>query len=71
MPTNDILRCSKLFTMVIKKLARMFDGFSRSKALDQLVMYYDYGLLDDEEISQLSSETRERVLAILKLWKEL
>ena len=54
-----------------KKLARMFDGFSRSKALDQLVMYYDYGLLDDEEISQLSSETRERVLAILKLWKEL
>lgn len=54
-----------------KKLARMFDGFSRSKALDQLVMYYDNDLLDDEEIAQLSNETRERVLAILKLWKEL
>jgi len=54
-----------------KKLARMFDRFSRSKALDQLVMYYDYGLLEDEEISQLSSETRERIHATLKFWNEL
>lgn len=53
-----------------KKLAQMFDGFSRSRALDQLVMYYGNGLLNDEEIAQLSDETRERVLAIHKLWKE-
>lgn len=46
-----------------KMLARMFDGFSRSKALNQLVMYYNNGLLDEEEISQLSSETREKVVA--------
>lgn len=54
-----------------KKLSHMFDGFSRPKALDQLVMYYDNGLLNDKEIAQFTDETRERVLAILKLWKEL
>ncbi len=53
-----------------KKLAHMFDGFSRSKALDQLVMYYGNDLLNEEEIAQLSAETRERILAILKIWKE-
>lgn len=54
-----------------KKLARMFDGFSRSKALDQLVMYYHNGLLIDEEIAQLSDETREEILAILEFRKKL
>lgn len=53
-----------------KKLAHMFDGFSRSRALDQLVMYYGNDLLSEEEISQLSDETRERILAIIKIWKE-
>lgn len=54
-----------------KKLANMFDGFSRSKALDQLVMYYSNDLLSDEEIAELSDKTQERIHAILKLWKEL
>ena len=54
-----------------KKLAHMFDGFSRSRAMDQLVMYYGNDLLSDEEIAQLSGETHERILATLKLWKEL
>lgn len=53
-----------------KELAHMFDGFSRSKALDQLVMYYGNDLLNEDEIAQLSDETRERILAILKIWKE-
>lgn len=53
-----------------KKLAYMFDGFSRSKALDQLVMYYDNGLLNDEEMTQLSDETRERVHNILKMRRD-
>lgn len=53
-----------------KKLAQLFDGFSRSKALFQLVMYYSNDLLNDEELAQLSEETRERVLAILEIWKE-
>lgn len=46
-----------------KKLARMFDGFSRSKALFQLVMYYDNDLLSEEEITQFSEETRKRILS--------
>jgi hypothetical protein len=54
-----------------KKLAHMFDGFSRSRALDQLVMYYGNDLLNEEELAQLSDETREKILAILKFWKEL
>lgn len=54
-----------------KKLAHMFDCFSRSKALDQLVIYYGNDLLSDEEISQFSDETQERIHTILKLWKEL
>ena len=54
-----------------KKLALMFDGFSRSKALDQMVMYYGNDLLSEEEIAQFSDETQERILATLKLWKEL
>jgi|TARA_R110002049_G_scaffold190829_3_gene359521 hypothetical protein len=53
-----------------KKLSHMFDGFSRSKALDQLVMYYGNDLLKEEEIAQLSDETRERVHNTLKLWRE-
>ncbi len=54
-----------------EKLAHMFDGFSRSKALDQLVMYYGNDLLSDEEIAQFSDEAQERIHTILKLWKEL
>ena len=54
-----------------KKLAHMFDGFSRSKALDQLVMYCGNDLLSDKEIAQFSDETQERIHTILKLWKEL
>ncbi len=54
-----------------KKLAHMFDGFSRSRALDQLVMYYGNDLLSEEEVAQLSEETQEKILAILKLWEEL
>lgn len=53
-----------------KKLAQMFDGFSRSKALSQLVMYYAHDLLDDEEIARLSEETQKRINAILEIWKE-
>lgn len=53
-----------------KKLTHMFDGFSRSKALDQLMMHYGNDLLKEEEIDQLSEETRERILAVLKIWKE-
>jgi len=40
-----------------KKLAHMFDGFSRSKVLDQLVMNYGNDLLNEEEIALLSDET--------------
>lgn len=53
-----------------KKLAQMFDDFSRSKALFQLVMYYGDNLLNDEELAQLSEEIRERILAILEIRKE-
>jgi hypothetical protein len=53
-----------------KKLAHMFDGFSRSRAMNQLVMYYGNDLLKEEEIAQLSDETRERIRAILEIWKE-
>ncbi len=53
-----------------KKLAHMFNGFSRSKVLDQLVMYYGNDLLKEEEIAQLSDDTRERIVAILEIWKE-
>lgn len=53
-----------------KKLAQMFDGFSRSKALFQLMMYYENNLLDDEELARLSDETRERILAIIDFRKE-
>ena len=54
-----------------KKLAYMFDGFSRSKAMDQLVVYYNNDLLSDEEIAQFSNETQERIHALHKFWKEL
>ena len=50
-----------------KKLAQMFDGFSRSKALLQLVLYRRNNLLNDEEFTQLSEETRERIRAILDI----
>ncbi len=54
-----------------KKLAHIFDGFSRSRALDQLVMYYGNDLLSEEEVAQLSEETQEKIFATLKLWEEL
>lgn len=53
-----------------KKLAQMFDGFSRSKAVFQLVMYYENNLLDDEELARLSNETREKILSIIDFRKE-
>lgn len=53
-----------------KKLAQMFDGFSRSKALSQLAMYCAHNLLNDEEIARLSEETRKKINAILEIWKE-
>ena len=65
-------RYSKMYKIVRdgdKKLADMFDGFSRSRAFTQLLMYYEQGLLNEEEIDQLSDETRERIRATLKLLK--
>jgi hypothetical protein len=53
-----------------KKLAQMFDHFSRSKALFQLVLYYGDNLINDEELSQLSEDSRERILAIHEFRKE-
>lgn len=52
-----------------KKMARMFDGFSRSKALTQLAMYVDDGLLDDEEIAELSGETKEQIYSLVDFWR--
>lgn len=52
-----------------KKLAHMFDGFSRSKAVEQLLLYYTNDLLTDEEFSRLSDETRERIIGILEVMR--
>lgn len=49
-----------------KKLAHMFDGYSRSKAVEQLLLYYSDDLLTDDEFDRLSDETRERILKILE-----
>jgi len=54
-----------------KKLARMFDqGFSRSKAFEQLLMYYGDGLLRDDEIEQLSEENCNSIKSIVSSWEE-
>lgn len=53
-----------------EKLAHMFDGFSRSKALFQLTMYYGNNLLNDDEIAQFSEEARDRIHSIHKIWNE-
>lgn len=53
-----------------EKLSSMFDSFSRSKATNQLVMFYDTGIISDEELAQFSDETREYVLAIIKFWRD-
>lgn len=52
-----------------KKLAHLFDGFSRSKAEQQLLLYYSNDLLTDEEFARLSDETRERILGILEVMR--
>lgn len=52
-----------------KKLAQMFDGFSRSNAVEQLLLYYSNDLLTDDEFDRLSDETCERIVGILKVMK--
>ncbi|WP_340105629.1 hypothetical protein [Rhodohalobacter sp. 8-1] len=52
-----------------KKLAQMFDGYSRSKAVEQLLLYYSNDLLTDEEFARLSDETREQILSILEIMR--
>lgn len=52
-----------------KKLAHMFDGFSRSKAVEQLLLYYSNNLLRDQEFARLSDETREQILGILDIMR--
>ncbi len=53
-----------------RKMAQMFDGFSRSKALFQLALYYGNNLLNDDEIAQLSEVARDRIFSIQKIWAE-
>jgi len=49
-----------------KLLSMMFDAFSRSKATIQLVMYCENDLLTDEELAQLSDETREIIHSLIE-----
>lgn len=42
-----------------KELARIFDGYSRSRMLSQLAMMQSYELLDPEELTCFSESTQE------------
>ncbi len=53
-----------------KKLALMFNGFSRTLAFEQLMMYYGNGLLTDDEIAPLSDENREKIIEIANMRDE-
>jgi ABC-type nitrate/sulfonate/bicarbonate transport system ATPase subunit len=50
-----------------KTIAEMFDGYSRSKAELQLMMFRRNKLITDEEFAELSEQTRERIQSWLEL----
>jgi hypothetical protein len=49
-----------------KELASIFDGQSRSNAMFQLMLIQARQLLNEEEMSQFSLETRERIKSSLE-----
>jgi len=60
------LKIYKLMRNRDKNLAQMFDGFARSKAKLQLMMFYGEDLISDDEVDQFSKETRNSIYRIKK-----
>lgn len=66
--TDSALTSHQRYLAVLKliqerddELADAFNGFRRSRAIMQLMLWKHHGLLTDEEYARLSEETRERV----------
>ncbi|MBA6293794.1 hypothetical protein H4J58_06385 [Colwellia sp. MB3u-70] len=57
---NRYLLLYKLLQNSDKKMALLFDGHSRSKALIQLIAIRSEGLADETLLSKLSDEVREK-----------
>jgi hypothetical protein len=55
----------QLFRERDKELARLFDDFRRSTALEQIAIIKGHGLLTDEEFAQFSEETQYLVAVLL------
>lgn len=61
------LKVWKLIEREDKKIAEMFDDLRRSNALYKLASWKIYGLLNDEELSGFSEETRSTIEKIESL----
>lgn len=60
-------RYSKMYEVVRerdKRMAQIFDHFSRSGALFDLLIYCRENLISEDEFSMLSEESQERIRAI-------
>lgn len=67
-PASDYERYLAVFDLIKgrdKELARVFDDLRRSNALERLAFMVRSQLLSQEEISQFSLETRNRVKVLL------
>jgi|SRR5579872_2148806 len=67
---NSHQRYLKIYEIIHErdeKLAVLFDGKSRSKALMQLVGLRHHGLLPDAEFAEFSEETRDEVQRFLRI----
>ena len=59
------LNLSRIIGQSDRELARLFDDLRRSQALTMLVGIRSQGLLTDDELSALSSETRSAIEMLL------
>ena len=50
-----------------KQIGFMFNDFKRSGAMQQISLWKHHGLITDEEFSQFTPETRERIEGIGKM----
>jgi hypothetical protein len=67
---NSHQRYLKIYEIIQKrdkKLAIVFDGKSRSKAVMQLAGLRHHGLVTDEEFAEFSEETRDEVTRFLRI----
>jgi hypothetical protein len=62
-------RTVKVMNARDKELADAFDNPSRADALRQLALMQSHNLLTEDEMSQFSSETREGVRLLIRMWE--